>query len=194
MLTLVRIADFDALAARELAARLSTRIRRAVSVDPRSMEAGPAFRAQRGQYDSRHLLDLLTAHEAPPGQKLLGLCDVDLYASVFTYVFGEAHLGGEVAVLSSHRLRPEVYGSPADPARTRERLLVEAMHEWGHLSGAPHCREPGCAMNFSATVGEVDLKGPAYCNACAGSVLGEDQGAWHSVQGTSRQASPMSSG
>lgn len=131
-----------------------------------------------GQADARQLLADLTDSRSPwrghKADKLIGITEFDLFSTVFTYVFGEAHIGGDVAVVSCFRLRPEIYGLPEDPDLVVRRLVTECVHEAGHLYGVSHCREPGCAMNFSGAVEEIDLKSPSPCPRCRADMgLGE---------------------
>jgi len=130
------------------------------------LDVDTAWNSGRGQADARILLPNLAAM-AGPGERALGITDVDLYSPVFTFVFGEATLGGSSAVFSLHRLRNQVYGLPPDPERLEERARREALHETGHLLGLKHCRSPGCAMRFCGAVEEIDLETAAFCDACA---------------------------
>jgi archaemetzincin len=97
---------------------------------------------------------------------VLGVADVDLYSAIFTFVFGESRLGGNVAMMSLQRLRPELYGLPEDAQLLQERAQREALHEVGHLLGLVHCKHPDCVMRFSGSVEEVDLKSSRFCPAC----------------------------
>ena len=97
---------------------------------------------------------------------VVGVTNTDLFASVFTFVFGEARLEGRVAVVSLHRLRPEHYGFAADPIALQDRLAKEVLHEVGHLFGLVHCHHPECVMGFSAVVEEIDNKGFDFCDDC----------------------------
>jgi len=118
--------------------------------------------ARRGQHGSSRLLAWLL-HHGPPGGKVLGVTDVDLFIPILTFVFGEAQLGGAAAVVSTARLL-----DPASRDRRAlvERLAKEAVHELGHAMGLVHCAEPACAMSRSASVREVDLKSGALCRDC----------------------------
>ncbi|MFC1500717.1 archaemetzincin family Zn-dependent metalloprotease [Candidatus Zixiibacteriota bacterium] len=130
-------------------------------------DAQTAFDANRGQYNSTMLLRMLL--EDLPGETdyILGICGVDLFIPVLTYVFGEAQLSGPAAVISIHRLDPAVYGLPADDDLLCERLKKEAIHELGHCFGLVHCQQPACVMRASTYVEDIDLKPPGFCHECA---------------------------
>ena len=126
-----------------------------------------SFDASRGQYRASLLLKALLAdpHEEP-AERVLGVTGVDLFTPVLTYVFGEAQLRGRAAVVSSHRLRNEAYGLPADERLLFERLHKEAVHELGHTHGLLHCPNPACVMRASSYAEEIELKGAGFCDAC----------------------------
>ena len=96
-------------------------------------------------------------------ETLLLVVAADAYAPGLNFVFGEALLGGRVAVVYTLRLRPEYYGDPPDERLFHERLLKEALHELGHAWGLKHCSNPRCVMSFSNSILEVDMKEPRYC-------------------------------
>jgi archaemetzincin len=100
---------------------------------------------------------------------VLAIADLDAYANGLNFVFGEAVLGSGVAVVYTRRLRPEFYGdySPDSYRKYLSRLFKEVLHELGHALGLHHCNVPGCVMNFSNSVYEVDSKQPRYCSKCA---------------------------
>ncbi|HUI11464.1 MAG TPA: archaemetzincin family Zn-dependent metalloprotease [Bacteroidota bacterium] len=128
------------------------------------------FDAERGQYNSTSILVHLKRHYAPAARadvRVLALLPFDLFIPILTYVFGEAEVGGSVAVVSYCRLAPERYGLPADDALLAERLLKEAVHELGHVASLIHCAEQSCVMHASSYVEDIDLKGPAFCSVCA---------------------------
>lgn len=129
-----------------------------------------AFDASRGQYRSTLLLRHLLADPSGATPRVLGVTGVDLFTPVLTYVFGEAQLDGRAAVVSSHRLRTEMYGLPADEALLGHRLDKEAVHELGHTYGLLHCTDADCVMHASTWVEEIDLKGVAFCASCGARV------------------------
>jgi archaemetzincin len=123
----------------------------------------------RAQYNSSVLLARLL-QMARPDSRILGVAGVDLFIPILTYVFGEAQVGGPAAVVSLHRLRPELYGLPPDPRLTEQRLLIETLHEMGHTFGLLHCLEPGCVMGSSTYVEQIDLKTHEFCSACGAGI------------------------
>lgn len=129
-----------------------------------------AHNPNRGQYDSTLLLRELASKRMPHQSRLLAVTEVDLFIPILTFVFGEAELGGRNAIVSTFRLRNELYGLPSDDTRLRERVAKEAIHEIGHTFGLVHCPQPDCVMNSSTYVEEIDLKSERYCLDCLGVV------------------------
>jgi archaemetzincin len=97
---------------------------------------------------------------------ILGIADVDIYASGLNFVFGEADTVSGAVLVSLTRLRQEFYGLQPDRGLFFERALKEAVHELGHACGLDHCAQPGCIMYFSNTIGDTDRKGPGFCGLC----------------------------
>jgi len=144
------------------------------SVGQDEVDPAPAYNRVRGQYDCRRIFPLLDAVASERSRRVLGITEVDLYSAVFTFVFGEAHLGGRTGVFSLHRLHQSVYGLPPDPDRLLARARREALHETGHLLGLIHCRNPECVMRFSGSAEEADLKSDRFCDACRERILPAD--------------------
>ncbi|PKN56438.1 MAG: hypothetical protein CVU56_16180 [Deltaproteobacteria bacterium HGW-Deltaproteobacteria-14] len=116
--------------------------------------------------------------ERPDGVgRILGLVDQDLFIPVLTYVFGEAQLGGTVAVASTFRLREPWAAGGATSAVLEARLVKTALHELGHTFGLRHCLHPRCVMTSAAGLEMLDEKVPAFCLACQGQLRAERIGA-----------------
>ena len=128
----------------------------------------PAFahHPERNQYHSSAIIEHLAARHGTSGELLVGVTDVDLYIPILTFVFGEAQLGGDIAVVSYHRLTQEFYGLPRHEALLTERLIKEAIHEVGHTAGLTHCDDYECVMAASHAVEWLDLKGASLCESC----------------------------
>ena len=164
---------------REALAAVTGRVAAEFAYPVRGLELGSAefaFNAERGQYSSIAVLDMLLRQCPPDAGKLLAVTERDLYIPVLTFVFGQAQLGGRVAVVSFARLRQEFYGLAANREIFLERAYKEALHESGHLFGLVHCVEGRCAMSLSTTVRQIDLKDDAFCAACARAVRRHPEG------------------
>jgi archaemetzincin len=129
----------------------------------------------RNQYNSTWILSRILEIAPSEPCKVLGVTSMDLYVPVLTYVFGEAQLNGKAAVVSSYRLRDELYGLPENPEKLKERLEKEAVHELGHTFGIIHCREPECVMYSTTYAEEIDFKTKHLCKVCS-SVLEDNKG------------------
>lgn len=125
-----------------------------------------AYDPTRGQYNSTRLLAELLHDPRRPPWRILGVAGVDLFTPVLTFVFGEAQLDGRAAVVSTHRLQAELYGLPENRQLLAERLLKESMHELGHTAGLVHCHDPGCVMQVSTYVEDIDIKPAMFCLRC----------------------------
>ena len=124
------------------------------------------FDASRGQYNANELLKAVDEGFSNNYHKTIGLFSVDLFIPILTFIYGQAYLGGQSAVASSHRLSNTRYGLPMNPALFHERLIKEVVHELGHTFGLIHCERPECVMHSSTYVEEIDQKSQHLCNSC----------------------------
>jgi archaemetzincin len=124
---------------------------------------GDTYDPKRRQHASGKVLAWLLA-AGPPQGKVLGLTDQDLFIPILTYVFGEAQLGGRVAVASTARLREDLHLH--GEGRFNERVVKEAVHEIGHAYGLVHCHVPRCVMSRASGVRDVDEKSVELCPRC----------------------------
>jgi archaemetzincin len=128
--------------------------------------------AVRGQYHSTAILEHMASVNGSRG-RLLGVTAVDLFVPIFTFVFGEAQVGGDCALASLYRLSEEHYGLPPDECKLRERLVKEAAHELAHTFGLGHCDDWRCVMASSHSVELVDVKSAEFCEECRRAVLSQ---------------------
>jgi archaemetzincin len=125
-----------------------------------------AYDADRRQYGSIAVLEMLVRLCPDDAGKLLAVTDRDLFVPVLTFVFGQAQLGGRAAVVSLARLRQEFYGLPPNREVLVERAAKEALHETGHMFGLVHCAERSCAMSLATNIRQIDIKQAAFCAPC----------------------------
>jgi archaemetzincin len=129
------------------------------------MERLPVLKGRK-QVDADALLQALEQRAAPDGRVLMGITGLDMGTRIFQYVFGRARKAGRAALVSVARLDPGFYGLPPDPDLTRRRLVLEILHELGHVCGIDHCEDFSCRMHFVANVESLDLRGNGLCPLC----------------------------
>ncbi|MGP8248058.1 MAG: archaemetzincin family Zn-dependent metalloprotease [Bryobacteraceae bacterium] len=149
----------------ELAAALARVFRVPCRIARSATDVRFARDERRGQFYSTAILDQLE-RTTDSGARVLGVGSCDLYVPVLTFVFGEARLDGNCAVVSTARLAEEFYGLPASPALLRQRLIKEAVHELGHTFGLRHCPDWRCVMTSSHAVERLDVKSAEFCPKC----------------------------
>jgi archaemetzincin len=165
-LQLLPIGDVQTQVMERLRTQLATRFRAKCEVLPALFGPEVAFHAERQQYHSSEMLAHMQQARNWKCWRLLGVTPVDLYIPILTFVFGEAQLGGRLALVSTHRLRQEFYGLPPDPELLGQRLFKEAVHELGHTLELTHCRDYSCVMSASHVVEWIDIKDSTLCEAC----------------------------
>jgi archaemetzincin len=124
-----------------------------------------AFDPRRQQHSSTRILHWLQAQRPRHADKVVGITDVDLFIPILTFVYGEAQLDGEAAVVSTARLTA-ANGTRSANFLLAARLAKECIHELGHTFGLIHCHQPGCVMGRSVTLAQVDAKDNTLCPDC----------------------------
>ena len=119
-----------------------------------------SYNPSRDQYHSTEILYSMMNILKRDSDHVLGVTNVDLYASRLNFILGEAEYPGNFAIVSLNRLK-----SP-NKKLFLKRVLTEAVHELGHTFGLSHCRNHLCVMHFSNSVVETDIKGPGFCSDC----------------------------
>jgi archaemetzincin len=153
-----------------LAASLARTFRTPCRIRPQTFDMAFSLDAKRLQYYSTFILQRMD-RAVDPDARVLGVTGFDLYVPILTFVFGEAQLDGNCAVVSTARLHEEFYGMPPRDDLLRERLLKEAAHELGHTFGLRHCPDWRCVMASSHAVERLDVKSAEFCKTCRKTVL-----------------------
>jgi archaemetzincin len=120
----------------------------------------------RRQYNGDKLLKVVGTLNGPVDSKTIGLLNVDMFIPILTFIFGQAQLGGQLAIASQYRLSNERYGMPADENLLLQRFTKEVIHELGHTLGLIHCHTPDCVMRSSTYVEDIDQKEVQLCSKC----------------------------
>ncbi len=155
--------------------RMADELRRAYGLGVERRAAVPepegAYSPRRGQWLAAEFLKRLLPHAAT-GERVLGITERDLFVPVLSFVYGQAQLEGQAAVVSLARLRPEFHGLPPDDAVLLRRAATEAVHEVGHTFGLVHCLDRRCPMSLSIDLPDLDGKTPELCPGCSALVRG----------------------
>lgn len=126
-----------------------------------------AFDPGRRQHDAGKILNTLEAQSFEDYAKVIAVVDVDLYVPVFTYVLGEARLGGRCALVSMFRLDENTPPDAEGRSRFLGRCAKVALHELGHLYHLTHCGNARCVMAMSGSPEDLDAVGCRLCRYCS---------------------------
>lgn len=137
----------------------------AVVTAPISIPA-ECYDPRRNQFLATRMLEQLLPLGRDRNTRVLGVTELDIFIPILTFMFGQAQLGGRLALVSMARIRPEFYGFPADPALTLLRLRKTIRHELGHTLGLVHCSDPQCAMSLANSIVQLDVKNDSFCALC----------------------------
>ena len=127
-----------------------------------------AYDKKRFQHNSSLILKVLRTYAVNNMiyHRILGVIDTDIFASGLNYVFGEAYVSGNAALISLRRLKPQFFGEKPDDNLLVVRALKEAVHELGHTLGLNHCLKRQCVMHFSNSIFDTDRKQSFFCGQC----------------------------
>ncbi len=114
-----------------------------------------AFDKRRLQYNAGTMINELETHAFKGCSKVIALVEEDLFIPVFSFVLGEARMGGTTALVSLYRLQ-----------KNPTRAAKVALHEFGHLMNINHCHEKKCVMKFSKDIEQLDSISSIFCNYC----------------------------
>jgi len=124
-----------------------------------------SFLLDRRQYDAGIILKAIEKVSSNHAC-IVGITGVDICIPVFTYVFGEAQLGGRTAIVSTARLQRGERGESVPENIFYERIVKVALHEIGHVFSLYHCDDENCLMKFSSRIDMLDKIPVLFCDRC----------------------------
>lgn len=170
-ITLISFGFFDKDFLRKVAGNIAHELKCKVDVREGHLDLSNFYDAARLQYNANDLLNYIEKNLVLNQSKIIGLFSVDLYIPIFTYIFGQAFLGGNSGIASVYRLTNERYGMLADDDLLLLRISKEVIHELGHTLGLIHCHVPDCVMRSGSYVEDIDQKGAGFCIDCRGKIV-----------------------
>ncbi len=127
----------------------------------------------RGQYYALVLMSKLERIKANSREKVIGVCEEDLYLPDQNSIIGFSDALAGTAVISLYQLRIEFYGLPEDEKKVYPRLYKESLHQLAHLFDLPECRNSKCVNYFSQMMLDIDHKGQTFCDICRRKITGQ---------------------
>jgi archaemetzincin len=166
-IALTKMGHLSPTALRVIAANIQAMLETPVEIVPAMAIPAEAYQRQRGQYDAGLILKHLARCSFPPHARLLAVTDVDLCTPILTFVFGQAELGLNLAIVSDFRLKHLEDGIPAPEGVYYERLAKVALHELAHTFSLYHCEIPKCLMQLSCGLSHLDGLDLFFCERCS---------------------------
>ncbi|MBU8934868.1 MAG: hypothetical protein KOO62_12845 [candidate division Zixibacteria bacterium] len=120
----------------------------------------------RGQYFASVILAKLERTKSNTREKVIGVCEDDLYLPDVNTLIGHSDTLSGTAVVSLWHLRQEFYGLPEDDSKIYPRLHKEAIHQMAHLFNLSECRNSKCVNYFSRIMLDIDNKNSSFCDIC----------------------------
>lgn len=169
---IISFAFLDHSFAEKIKNQVSKEFRTPVKLRQGHLDLSAFLDPTRRQYNGNEVLRTVDLEFSHSYKKVIGLFAVDLFIPILTFVFGQAYLNGKTGIASIYRLSPSRYGMPEDTDRLIDRTIKEVIHELGHTYGLIHCLYPGCVMNSSTYVEDIDQKTQEFCPNCQYQLFG----------------------
>ncbi|HWR82934.1 MAG TPA: archaemetzincin [Candidatus Deferrimicrobium sp.] len=165
-LVVVPLGEVDFMLVNRLAAELGPVFNRSVDI-LKGMKLPPeAYNIARSQFYAAVILAKLERAKASSREKVLAVCEEDLYLPDEAHVLSHIDTLSGTAIISLYHIRQEFYGLPEDESKVYPRLFKEAVHRVAHLLQLSECRNPKCVNYFSQIMLDIDSKGEKFCDVC----------------------------
>jgi archaemetzincin len=165
-IVVVPLGEVDFILVNRLAVELGPVFNRSVDIIKGMKLPQEALNMTRNQYYAQVVLSKLERAKANSREKVIAVCEEDLYLPDDNYVLGHTDILAGAAVVSLYRIRQEFYGLPEDENKVYPRLFKETIHRIAHLFQLSECRNPKCVNYYSQVMLDIDSKSENFCDVC----------------------------
>ena len=171
-IVVVPLGEVDYMLVNRLASAIGPVFNRSVDILKGMKIPTEAYHPARNQYYAQVVLAKLERTKANSREKVIAVCEEDLYVPDETFVMGWGDGLSGTAVVSLYHIRQEFYGLPEDERKVYPRLFKEAVHHLSHLFDLTECRNPKCVNYFSREMLDIDSKSEKFCDVCRRQLTG----------------------
>ena len=171
-IVVVPLGEVDFMLVNRLAADLGPVFNRSIDILKGMKMPSEALNLVRNQYYATVLLSKLERLKANSREKVLGVCEEDLYLPDENSLISYSDSLSGTAVVSLYTIRQEFYGLPEDDKKIYPRLFKESIHQMGHLFELNDCRNPKCVNYYSQMMLDIDSKSEKFCDICRRQLTG----------------------
>ena len=165
-IVVIPLGEVDFMMVNKLAATLGPVFSRSVDILKGMKMPVEAHNVVRNQYYAMVVLSKLERTKANSREKVIGICEEDLYLPDENSIIGYADPLSGTAVVSLHQLRMEFYGLPEDESKVYPRLYKETLHRLASVFNLTECRNPKCVNFYSQVMLDIDNKNEKFCDIC----------------------------
>ncbi len=165
-IVVVPLGDVDFMLVNKLASSLGPVFNRSVDILKGMKMPTEAHNVVRNQYYAVVMLSKMERTRANSREKVIAVCEEDLYLPDENYVIGLSNRLSGTAIVSLYHLRQEFYGLPEDDSKIFPRLFKESSHRLADLFELVECRNPKCVNYFSQAMLDIDSKADKFCDVC----------------------------
>lgn len=171
-IVIVPMGEVDYLLVKRLADEVAPVFNRSIDIVKGMKMPDEAHNVIRNQYYASVIMAKLERIKSNTREKVLAICEEDLYLPEETFVLGHADILAGTAIVSLFQIRQEFYGLPEDEMKVYPRLHKEAVHQLAHLFNLSQCRNPKCVNYFSQVMLDIDNKSEKFCDICQRQLTG----------------------
>lgn len=165
-IVVVPMGDVDFMLVNKLASNIGPVFNRSVDILKGMKMPQEAFNVIRNQYYAQVILAKLERTKANSREKVVAICEEDLYLPDESSVMGWVDQLSGAAVITLFQIRQEFYGLPEDEGKVYPRLFKETIHRIAHLFDLSECRNAKCVNYFSQIMLDIDRKSEKFCDIC----------------------------